>query len=612
MTKLIAMHNGHDASITAMEDGEVLFHWELERVLNLKHFCGLDVPYIFDVLETHALPRLGWTVDDIDVLVLGGQSEWAGTELNTIIPTTGYSDTGLEYSLYENDYDEPYADFVAEWRGKERRFIVVTHHVSHMAYAYYTSPYNESLVMAYDGVGDFLTTTTFGIGKDGRLDYIANLTKDDGKDFPNNSIGLTYSFLGSLFLFFHTPYILSTAGKAMGLSSYGTPYPEDHDVWQACWELLTTYPQDRELRYFLHKVNKYIEPEELCNPMSENVQNLMATIQEVAEVYVCRLVGWMQTKHGTHNYNLCMAGGCALNVQINTRLLDEKLVKNLYVPPATSDCGISYGAILYAWHHVMGKPWSPVGFHDPYKGDEVYYQLPNREHEDFGWSREAFKSEWPKLDAHYIDEEDTLIWLAANWLAEGKLIAWAQGRAEIGPRALGNRSILCHPGLAGKQLDIEYHELHNGGVATLGTMKDTINAKVKNREFWRPFAPICLEEYAEHIFEIDHAQPYMLEAPKVRNWHGFQADGKYWWRDMAAVVHVDGTGRVQTVNAGQNRLLFRLLDKFHEITRIPVILNTSLNDAGLPIANSLQSILHLLEDSELDYAVVGNWVFSKK
>lgn len=614
MTKLIALHNGHDASITAMEDGVVLFHWELERILNMKHFCGLDAKhYIFEVLETHCLPKLGWTMDNIEVFVLGGQGEWSGSPLDNVVPTVRNDDTTFDFPLYDNEYDMPYADFREEWRGKERRFILVTHHVSHMAYAYYTSPHDEALVMAYDGIGDYNTTTTFGIGRDGKLEYIANLHKDNGEVFPNNSIGLTYSFLGFLFKFFYTPHLLSTAGKAMGLSSYGTPYPEGHPVWEACFELLTKYPPTQKLDWFFHKVNAYIDQHELADPMNENVQNIMATIQEVAEVYVCKAVEAIRSYHGIPDLrNLCMAGGCALNVQINTRLLEDGIVDNLYVPPATSDCGISYGAALYAWYHVMDNPWEPVVFHDPYKGDEVYYQLPAPGEENHDEMYAQFLLDWPDLEAHYIPSEDTLVWLTANWLAEGKIIAWAQGRAEIGPRALGNRSILCHPGVAGKDAEVTFEKCHNGGVVANGTMKDTINKKVKNREFWRPFAPIVLEEYARHIFEIEHPQPYMLESPKVKYWQGYQQDGNYWWKDIAAVVHVDGTCRVQTVNYQQNPLLYKLLDKFHRITRIPVILNTSLNDKGFPISNMLQSVLNLLRDSELDIAIVGNWVFSKR
>lgn len=603
--KLIAMHNGHDASITAMEDGEVLYHWELERILNIKHFCGLDAPnYIFEVLEAHCLPRLGWSLDDIDTFVLGGQTEWEKSKFSSIVPYTP------EYPVYENDYDRPYADFQATWEGKERRFILVTHHVSHMAYAYYTGPHAEAMLLAYDGVGDFNTTTTIGYGEAGKIKYLANMSREDF--FPNNSIGLTYSHLGFLFKFFYTPHLLSTAGKAMGLSSYGTPYPQDHEVWQAAWKLITSYPQNENLSGFYNTINKYIEPDELSDPMNENVQNIMATIQDAAEIYVCRLVEESRAEFKIPVRKLCMAGGCALNVQINTRLIDDGVVDDLYVPPATSDCGISYGALLYAWYHVMDNEWAPVEWHDPYMGDEVCYQLHDRDDPEFDEDVATFLKEWPTLEAHYIDDTNTLVWLAANWLAEGKIVAWAHGRAEIGPRALGNRSILCHPGVAGKGTAISYKKWPNGGVMTIGTMKDTINEKVKHREFWRPFAPIVLEEYAHHIFEIDHPQPYMLESPMVREWRWFQEDESYWWADIAAVVHVDGTCRVQTVNARQNYLLYTLLEKFRRITGLPVILNTSLNDKGVPIANTTPHILHLLNGSELDYAVIGNWVFSKR
>jgi carbamoyltransferase len=636
MTKIISLHNGHDASITAMEDGKVLYHWELERILNRKHLCGIDyqVSPIDGVLLEHCLPKLGWTTDDIDIIVLGGQTEWKNTQFASIVKAhkpNNYDNLYIKDAIYENSFDRPWGSFKATWHGKERTFYAVTHHVSHMALAYYTSPFDSCLTFAYDGLGDYDSSTVWGYGRKGKLYYRGNFRHQP--EFPNNGIGLCYSYLGRVFPFLGTD-LLATAGKAMGLSSYGKPYPKDSEIYKACYEIITTWmpsPEHIFARIAPHGITK----QDCSDAMNEKCQNLMATFQECLEQYLCNAVQFIQKQQlalgnmpsAQSVRNLAIAGGCALNVQANTRLLTEKIIDKIYVPPAVSDCGISYGALLYIWYNVLENPWTPVEFHDPYIGDTLYNAPPHwseensRELEQFA---DYMDKHYPNLQYKNLMSEDMMVAAAVSALAEGSIIAWAHGRTEIGPRALGNRSILCHPGkFARENVPTGIIPWHNGGMMLCGTMKDTINEKVKHREFWRPFAPIALWPEAQDYFELDHEQPYMLEAPLAKDW------GKvYWgatcslqspsevkearWMKIASVVHVDGTCRVQTVTEKTNRLLNNLLREFYKVTGLPVLLNTSLNDKGIPINNQLEDILNLVRDTKLDFAFIGNWVFSKR
>jgi len=323
-----------------------------------------------------------------------------------------------------------------------------------------------------------------------------------------------------------------------------------------------------------------LNPADLKDPMNKVAQDLMATIQDELELYLCETIRALRedTKEANFNdENLCIAGGCALNVQANTRLLTEKVVDKLYIPPACSDSGISIGAALYVWHTILGNDFNGMAWHDPYLGDTLYNHPDDFVNFD-SWMAKAY----PTIKYKKIANESLLATNAAINLHNNKIVAWAQGRCEIGPRALGNRSILANP-------------------CNINS-KDVVNAKVKHREFWRPFAPIVLASEAHDWFDIDHDQPYMLEAPLA---HKDTADR------IPAVVHVDGTGRVQSVSRKTNPLLNDVLKDFKMLKGIGVLLNTSLNDRGKPIANDLRDILNLLRDTELDVAYVGLWEFKK-
>ena len=465
--RIISIHNGHDACITAIENGEIIYHWELERNIYLKHLAGLyNKNIVAEFLRCHVLPLLLW--DKVDYISLGSiYAGWAGdcyknSEFDSIVK-------------YGKSLSTPYVMWDANWDATIRRdfgdkrssqkFFANVHHVNHMAYSYYTSPFDEALLFAYDGEGDFNTTTTYGIGRSNRLEYAGNLTTHPRKDMPSSRIGISFNRLGHILPFLGHD-LQATPGKAMGYSSYGKARNE----WKQAVEDVMA---DAEIVPILQKLGL---PSNL-DSKDQRAMDLMATFQTVSEEYVINCLKILMKETGIKN--ICLSGGCALNVLINERIREE-LTENLYVPPACSDTGQSLGSGLYLWHHVLDKPFKPKEWHNPYLGD---YMQDN-------------KIPRNSIERKNLGNEDDLIEEASKLLIEGKIIGWAQGRSEIGPRALGNRSILCFPAKP--------------------KMKDLINEKVKHREWWRPFAPVCLYEDFPEWFETTQECPYRLRSPLVK------------------------------------------------------------------------------------------------
>ncbi len=558
--KYIALHNGHDSHITAFEDSKIVMHLELERFLNEKHFIGIHSNKIVEVLDA-LLKKLSWHYGEISTIIFCGLvpfgGDWSKTEFNEVVRKISYS----------KQITSPCAMWNAKWRGKPRQFIGITHHMSHMAYSYYTSPFTESLLFAIDGRGDYGINTTYGVGENNKIKYTGNTTWDNPEKIPYNNIGITYSCLGHLFPFLGLNP-LSTAGKAMGLSSYGTPIDSLRDLAKLILfpKDISAYCNENEKRMWEATIKncsiiKNSFKMDYNNPQCQDVQNLMATIQDEIELYMVNSINSLAKTYKQNS--ACLSGGCALNCQANTRIIKEKAIEKLWIPPACSDSGLAIGAGLYYWHHILNNPFNGCENHDPYLGDWLTGEI--------------------TTPVSYTElTEDKLLDKTAYALLNGKIVAWAQGRGEIGPRALGNRSILALP--------------------YPSNIKDIINHKVKHREFWRPFAPMCLEEYASQWFEIDHAQPYMLECPVVK------AEKRYL---IPAVTHIDGTARLQTVNQKNNPLIYKLLKIIYEKTNIPILLNTSLNDKNKPIANNMEVIAQLFVNTDLDHAVINNKFLSK-
>jgi carbamoyltransferase len=473
------------------------------------------------------------------------------------------------------------------------RILFSDHHLSHAASAFFCSPFEESAILTVDGVGEW-TTTAYGVGRGTQI----QLTKQI--EFPH-SLGLLYSAF-TAFLGFE---VNEGEYKVMGMAPYGTPRYAD-EVWKVveqnsdgsfalrmeyfCFQHSTDRMFNRKFvelfgeprlpnlpfftestgypRYFGEKPSDYVAQ---CRA-NEHYADIAASIQRVTEDL---LVGMAKTVRKETGLNkLCMAGGVGLNSVANTRILREAGFDELYIQPAAGDSGGALGAALWAYHSVLGKP---RGF----RMEHAY------------WGQEYGAGEIKEFLAHEniphreAANTDELLDRVTEYLAGAKVVGWYQGRFEWGPRALGNRSILADP--------------------RNPLMKDIVNAKIKFREPYRPFAPSAAAECASKYFEMDriaqhYPARYMLYVMPVRPEHH---------ATLPAVTHVDGTARVQTVFREHNPLYYGLIERFGQATGVPVVLNTSFNLRGEPIVTTPANAFSTFSRSEMDCLVLGNFLIEK-
>jgi len=290
-----------------------------------------------------------------------------------------------------------------------------------------------------------------------------------------------------------------------------------------------------------------------------------ASAQKVLEDVILKMVNHIHTK--TKMKNLCIGGGVALNGVANYKILSEGPFENIHIPPSPGDAGSAVGAAQYLYH-VYHK--NPKDISDNTRSiQENVYVGPS-------YSDEEIKSFLDSKNIPYESFDDSkLLQKTAQLIADGNVVGWYQGKMEWGPRALGNRSILADPRRA--------------------EMKDILNAKIKHRESFRPFAPSIMEEFASEYFEINVPSPYMLMVAPVKK-----------PKEIPAVTHVDGTGRLQTVSKENNELYYSLINEFYNITGVPVIINTSMNVMGEPIVNTPEQAYQMIIKTDMDYIVMGN------
>jgi len=307
-------------------------------------------------------------------------------------------------------------------------------------------------------------------------------------------------------------------------------------------------------------------------------KNAAFFVQDRTEKVILDLVRRLYEKHQIKN--LCLSGGVFLNSIINKKILDETPIENVFVPPCCDDTGQPFGNALYGYTTHFGNPFS-IKMEHAYLGrdygeDEILDVLQKKQ-EKYALPYETKSCDFEFQKSANVAEE------AAQRLSEGKLIGWFQGASEVGPRALGHRSILTAPFPA--------------------EMKEILNARIKHREGFRPFAPAILEERVAEYFDLDRPSPFML----------LIAEGKENQREsIPAVLHVDSTARVQTVRKEWEGNFHELVSAFERLTGVPVVLNTSFNDSGEPIVENPRDALNMFCRSELDYLFIGDYVVWKK
>ncbi len=448
------------------------------------------------------------------------------------------------------------------------RFHYVEHHQAHCASAFFVSPFDEAAVLSVDGFGDF-ASTMLAHGRGSKLDVLDRVL------FPH-SLGIFYTAITQWLGF--PKY--GDEGKVMGLAPYGEPgYLEEmRRVVRLDGPLF-----ELDLEYFVHHIEgidmtwdqatptigRVFSPrlEELLGParkpdepLDQRHLDIAASLQTMLEEAYLRVIGTLHERTGSRN--LALAGGVALNAVANGRIRHETPFEELYIQPAAGDNGTSIGAAYFVWNQLLGMPRGFVmrhAFTGPAFGDGAIAAA-------IGASGFASRR---------LDDTD-LYATAASLIADGKVVGWFQGRAEFGPRALGNRSIVVDP--------------------RRDDMKDILNARIKHRERFRPFAPSVLAEKVGDWYEDDYPSPFMILVYKTRE------DKR---SKIPAVTHVDDTGRVQSVDRDVNPRYYGLIEAFGEQTGVPIVLNTSFNE-NEPIVCTPEEALACFGKTKMDALVLGN------
>ncbi|TWB87280.1 carbamoyltransferase [Bradyrhizobium macuxiense] len=470
-----------------------------------------------------------------------------------------------------------------------RRLRFSEHHLSHAASAFFPSPFHDAAVLTMDGVGEW-TTTSLAIGKGKELSVYKEIY------FPH-SLGLLYS----AFTYYSGFKVNSGEYKLMGLAPYGEPkyvrlikerlidikedgsFHLDMSFFDYCTGLTMTNGRFETL--FGGPARR---PE---SRLTQREMDLAASIQAVTEEVVLKLAKEIRTMTGQRK--LCLAGGVALNCVANGKLLREELFDNIWIQPAAGDAGGAVGAALAAYHLMLGKPrsiHSGDGMNGAYLGPE--------------FSQCEIEEGLGKAGAVFITESDeALINNVAHALVDGKAVGWMQGRMEFGPRALGGRSILADP--------------------RSPTVQKQLNLKVKYRESFRPFAPSILREDVSQWFQLNSDSPYMLLVADVMSTKQLPMSEKQKQlfgidklnvvrSEIPAVTHVDYSARVQTVHNTTNPRFHRLISKFKELTGCPVLVNTSFNVRGEPIACTPEDAFRCFMGTEIELLAVGNSLLRKE
>jgi carbamoyltransferase len=453
-------------------------------------------------------------------------------------------------------------------------FHRVEHHRAHMASAFFVSPFQDAAVLSIDGMGDFVSTMV-GSGKDNSLEI------DDQVLFPH-SLGIFFTALTQWLGFPN----YGDEGKVQGLAPYGTP--RYMDEMHKMVRLLPNGAFELDLQYFVHHaqgadmtwedgsptVGTLYSPEVVkllgeARPVrSEYTQHhydvaaSMQAMLEEAEFHIVR-----DAAKRTGKKALCLAGGVALNSSFNGKVLPETDFEDIFVQPASGDAGTCIGAAFYVYHQTLGHPRSFEMKHSytgpSYTNAEIEIVLKGR-----------------GLSYKTLDDSE-IFRTTADLMVQANVVGWFQGAAEWGPRALGNRSIVADP--------------------RRDDMKEILNARIKHREMFRPFAPSILGEATGDYFEQSYPDPFMVKVYKIREEKR---------AEIPAVTHVDGTGRLQTVEKDVNPRYHQLISAFAEQSGTPVVLNTSFND-NEPIVCTPDEAINCFERTHMDVIVLGNYMMKK-
>ena len=584
----------HDSAAALVVDGKIIAAAQEERFSRIKH----DSRYPFHAIE-YVLKEAKLKLNEINYIAF---YEKPFLKFERLLETyvafapKGFTSFSMSMPIWLREKLFQKKILFNELRNHDENFNDINkiyfsdHHFSHAASAYYPSPFNDATILTLDGVGEWATTTMAkGHGKE--LEVLKEI------HFPH-SIGLLYS----AFTYYTGFKVNSGEYKVMGLAPYGKPKFKNLIL-----DNLIDLKDDGTFRlnmdFFNYPTGLTMTNEKFSklfgNPVRNSESELLtqfhmdiaASIQFVTEEIVLRLA--RSISKDSESKNLCMAGGVALNCVANGKIYKEKIFEKIWIQPAAGDAGGALGAALGIWHKELKQErLKPIK--DNMNGS---YLGPS-------FSNEEIHDRLTTLNATFEKfSEEKLLKITADELSNGKIIGWFQGKMEFGPRALGARSIIADP--------------------RSEVMQKKLNLKIKYRESFRPFAPSIIREDLSEWFDLDCDSPYMLLVANINNnikKEMTEDDKKLFGieklnvkrSDIPAVTHVDYSARIQTVHENTNPRYYKLIKTFKNITKCPVIVNTSFNIRGEPIVCSIEDAYKCFMGTDLDILVCEDYILYKE
>ncbi len=577
----------HDSAACLVHDGEIIAAAQEERFTRKKHDHGFPRHAI-----DFCLAKAGITQDQLDHVAFYDKP-WIKFErlLETYL---SYAPSGIKSFMMAMPLWLKEKLWMGDLVKKEMEYVgsvlYPEHHQSHAASAFFPSPFERAAIITMDGVGEW-ATASWGVGDGNKIDLRYEL------HFPH-SLGLLYT----AFTYYTGFRVNSGEYKVMGLAPYGEPAYVD-TIRDNLMDLREDGSFRLDMSYFNYcqgltmtsgKFHRLFggPPRTPESDLTQKEMDLARSVQDVTEEVMLR---WARrVKKETGEKNLCLAGGVALNCVGNGKILREGIYDRIWIQPAAGDAGGALGAALFPWHQTFDNPRTVSGRGDSQRGS---YLGPEYSTDDVATWLDG--NEKP----YHRNDRETTIDLAAQAIADEKVVGWFNGPMEFGPRALGGRSIV--------------------GDARSSKMQSTMNLKIKYRESFRPFAPSCLLEDAPEYFELEEESPYMLLVAPVREERrrAMSDDESALWgieklnvprSDIPAITHVDYSARVQTVDGESNRDYYDLIRRFKDISGYGIVINTSFNVRGEPIVCTPEDAYLCFMRTEMDVLVLQDCILYKE
>ena len=571
-----------DSSAAIFVDGKMIAAIEEERFRRVKHWAGFP-----ELAIAFCLQEAGIGFEQVDHWAIGRDPKAKFfKKLLYLVKNPGGSFAAIKDRLVNSKKVASIGEELSRLSGLPANNFAgkiqqVEHHRSHIASAFFASPFDKAACLTIDGSGDFTTTMT-AIGSGNNIEVL------DSVDFPH-SIGIFYTAFTQLLGFPH----YGDEYKVMGMAPYGQLaisngqwsmgdklakvvkltddglFKLDLSYFRTGTQGIISYGEDNAPvvapLYSEKMIREFGEPRKKEEPLEQYHKDLAASVQAFTEKIIFHLLENLHKKTGLDN--LCIAGGVAQNSVANGKILRNTSFKNIYIPSAGHDAGISMGAALYTQHVIAGMQRQPA-IYNAYTGS--------------CFSNEVIKKILDEKNMGYTELTDAILFdRVADCMINGGVVGWFNGRAEFGPRALGGRSIIADP----RRTDA----------------KEILNTKIKRRESFRPFAPSILKEYVAEFFEITDEVPFMEKVFPIK---------KEKQALIPAVTHVDGTGRLQTVDRKISPRYYGLIDVFRQKTGIPILLNTSFNE-NEPIVNAPEEAIACFLRTNMDMLVMENILITR-